>query len=339
MNYNDEKKYVGNIDQLFKCVSFRMLNGKADNVKMLDVNNGSGLNFNVNLDRGMDIPYLSYKGSNIGYISPCGVVAPQYFDDKELGFLKSFTAGFLTTCGLLNVGTPGEYKGRHYGLHGNVSHLPAINYSYDILQEEGKEPYLEIKGRVEEAAIFGERMSLNRTIHCSYKDKKIHIYDTVKNNGFTKSQHMILYHINIGYPFLCEDSEIFMPSMEVRPRTKHSREGMDDWDKLESPQDNYEEMCFYHKLKSDTNNMATVKIFNPRINMGIAIDIDTTTLDHFVQWKMMGKGDYVTGLEPCNCTIDGVEDAYNNGQIKFLEPDEEVHYHLTVRIIDGKENL
>ncbi|WP_274595949.1 DUF4432 family protein [Robinsoniella peoriensis] len=38
-------------------------------------------------------------------------------------------------------------------------------------------------------------------------------------------------------------------------------------------------------------------------------------LDHFVQWKMMGAGDYVMGLEPANATIDGIADAIENGSV------------------------
>lgn len=100
MNYQEEKKYVGHRDQLMRIKRFRMQEGKAEGVELLDVQNRSGMHFDVNVSRGMDIPYLDFCGENIGFVSPCGIVSPEYFDDKELGFLKSFTAGFLTTCGL-----------------------------------------------------------------------------------------------------------------------------------------------------------------------------------------------------------------------------------------------
>ena len=99
MNYKEEKKYIGHKDQLMKVKKIRMEDGKASGVEMVDVQNRSGMHFDVNISRGMDIPYLDFCGENIGFISPCGVVAPAYFDDKGLGFLKSFTAGFMTTCG------------------------------------------------------------------------------------------------------------------------------------------------------------------------------------------------------------------------------------------------
>ena len=165
MNYQEEKKYIGHKDQLMKVKKIKMQDGKAKDVELLDVQNRSGMHFDVNISRGMDIPYVDFCGENIGFISPCGVVAPEYFDDKGLGFLKSFTAGFMTTCGLKLAGAPCEYEGQSYGLHGNISHTPAEDVSYSIV-EDGETPYVDIKGRVRDAIIFGEKLTLDREIKC-----------------------------------------------------------------------------------------------------------------------------------------------------------------------------
>lgn len=94
------RKYVGDISQLFGVKDYRMSGGKAEGVRAVDIKNGSGLEYTVLPDRGLDIAYLSYKSTNISYISKTGIVAPQYFDKSGLSFLRSFYAGFLTTCGL-----------------------------------------------------------------------------------------------------------------------------------------------------------------------------------------------------------------------------------------------
>lgn len=154
MNYQEEKKYVGHRDQLMRIKRFRMQEGKAEGVELLDVQNRSGMHFDVNVSRGMDIPYLDFCGENIGFVSPCGIVSPEYFDDKELGFLKSFTAGFLTTCGLKVAGAPCEYEGTFYGLHGNLSHIPAEEVSA-VIEENGDSPCAVMKGKVRDAVIFG----------------------------------------------------------------------------------------------------------------------------------------------------------------------------------------
>ncbi len=339
MDYKEEKKYVGNTDQLFKVMKVKMEEGRAKSVELLDVLDASGLQFDVNISRGMDIPYLNFKGKNIGFISPCGVVAPEYFDDKELGFLKSFTAGFLTTCGLKTVGSPNEYEGKSYGLHGNYSNTPASNFSYKIVENESEAPYLEINGYVEDAMIFDDKLSLNRNIRCYYKEKKITISDRVTNEGYKKALHMILYHCNIGYPILSPNSEVYIPSNTVIPRNDYSRAGLNEWMLTQEPDPDYQEMCYYHTLTPDNDNHAVAAIFNPDINMGIAIDVDLSTLNYFVQWKMMGAKDYVMGLEPANSTIDGIEDAINNGSAKYLDALESVEYHLEFRILESREEF
>lgn len=160
MNYQEEKKYIGHKDQLMKVKKIRMEGGKASGVEMVDVQNRSGMHFDVNISRGMDIPYLDFCGENIGFISPCGVVAPEYFDDKGLGFLKSFTAGFMTTCGLKVAGAPCEYEGTSYGLHGNLSHTPAENVSY--VTTKAAQYHAQCQRNRPCAIIFGDKMSLNR---------------------------------------------------------------------------------------------------------------------------------------------------------------------------------
>ena len=336
MNYWKEKKYIGNSEQLFRVNRVKFQDGKADGVSMIEVQNRSGMQFSVNVSRGMDIPYLNFCGENIGYISPCGIVGPQYFDDKGLGFLKSFTAGFLTTCGLKLAGAPCKYGGKEYGLHGNASHTPAEHVKYGII-EENDGAYAEIFGTVKDAVIFGEKIRLDRKIRCNYKEKKFTIHDKVTNEGYKRVHHMILYHCNIGYPILSPYSEVYIPSSEIIPRNDHSKQGIANCRKVEETDPDYEEMCFYHKLIPDNENCASVAVYNPKLDLGVALKVHLDTLDHFVQWKMMGAGDYVMGLEPGNTTIDGIEDAIKNGSMKYLEPEESVNHEIEVQMIQGKE--
>lgn len=159
------------------------------------------------------------------------------------------------------------------------------------------------------------------------------------NEGYKKVRHMILYHCNIGYPVLAPDSEVYIPSMNTNARNAHALEGIDSWMKTQEADPDYEEMCYYHTLKPDENNHSFVAIYNPELDMGIAIEIDLSTLDHLVQWKMMGAGDYVMGLEPANTTIDGIEDAIENGSMKYLDAGESVEYHLTFHVLQGREEF
>lgn len=328
----EELKYVGNIDQLFNVREVKLVEGKSNNVRVIEVSNGSGLYFEVNVDRGFDIPTLRYNGINCGYVSQCGNASPTYFDDKELGFLKNFNVGFLTTCGLKSIGSPSELNGKSYGLHGNISNTPADHYYYKFDNDE-KGSFVELNASVYDSGIFEDKLRLDRKIKCYYKENKIIIDDTVTNEGFTKAIHNILYHMNFGYPLLSEDSEMYLESDEVIPRTKRAEDLLDIYKKIEKPQAEYEEACYYHKLKRNKNNNSVFGVFNSNLKIGVAINIDTTNLDKLVEWKLMKKKDYVLGLEPTNNLIDGLADLAEKGLIKYLNPQSSVNYHIEVNLI------
>lgn len=112
--YQQERKYIGDMSQLFLVKEYCYTSGKGAGLRAVDVANGSGLSLTVAKDRGMDLQYLSYKGINLGFVTPAGVVAPQYYSDKGLDFLHSFTAGMLTTCGLQYFGAPCSDAGRSW---------------------------------------------------------------------------------------------------------------------------------------------------------------------------------------------------------------------------------
>jgi hypothetical protein len=70
------------------------------------VRTGAGLCFTVLPGRCLDIAWADYKSIGLTHITKAGVVAPQYYEKDKLGWLRTFFAGLLTTCGLFNVGWP-----------------------------------------------------------------------------------------------------------------------------------------------------------------------------------------------------------------------------------------
>ena len=92
-------KYIGHPAQISGVEEVILAKGKGKGMTLLQVRNGLGLELVLSADRAMDIARVTFKGDNIGYFSPCGYVAPGFYDNRGNGFLKSFTAGFLTTCG------------------------------------------------------------------------------------------------------------------------------------------------------------------------------------------------------------------------------------------------
>lgn len=317
-------KYMGHPNQVYGVEEMRLCGGKGDGMRMLYVRNGKGLEFWVSLDRCADISRLSLNGVNYGYFAPCGYVSPKYYDDKGTGFLKSFTAGFFTTCGLTAVGSPCTDQGEELPLHGTISNTPCENFGYWI-SEDG----IHIKATIRDAAIFSRQLLLEREYIVPLDENVIYMTDKIKNIGSAESPLEILYHCNMGYPLLDENAEIKIPATEVTPRTESAAAGVKDCLKAEKPQKGYEEMCFYHTLKGDTE----VSIYNPTINKGLKICYNADELKYFTQWKMMGEYDYVMGLEPGNCTPDGRAVMREKGLLDFIKAGEEKIFNLKFEMI------
>lgn len=312
-------KYMGHINQTMGVEEMRLSGGKADGMRMLYVRNGKGLEFWVSADRCADISRLSFKGDNYSYFSPCGYVSPKYYDDKGEGFLKSFTAGFFTTCGLTAVGSCCVDDGEETALHGTISNTPCENIGH-WTSEDG----IHIKAIIRDARIFSHKLILEREYIVSLDKNEITLKDTVKNIGNTVSPLMLLYHCNMGYPLLDENAKITIPSTEVVRRSDGEKMELNECVKVEKPQNGYEEVCYYHTLSGDTE----VSIYNPNIKKGLKMSYDADQMKYFTQWKMMGEYDYVMGLEPGNCTPDGRKVMREKGLLEFINPGEERTFKL-----------
>ena len=125
MNKRDFHRYTGHTAQLFGIKEYQLIGGRAKGVRAFDIRNGSGLEFTLLSGRCLDISALSFKSINCGYLAQPGIVAPEYYEPEGAGALRSFFLGFLTTCGLRNVGSPCEDEGESFGLHGRISNIPA----------------------------------------------------------------------------------------------------------------------------------------------------------------------------------------------------------------------
>ncbi|MBR5307923.1 MAG: aldose 1-epimerase family protein [Clostridia bacterium] len=315
-------KYIGHPSQLYGIEEMRLCGGKAEGMRLLQANNGKGLMLTVSADRCGDIPRLSYKGINLGFFSPCGYVAPEYYDNKGAGFLGSFTAGFLTTCGLCAVGSPCEDGGEVLPLHGTIGNTPAENVMY--YEQDGA---LHIKLTVRDATLFSHKLVLVREYTLPLDKNEFTIRDTVTNIGFEESPYMILYHFNMGYPLLSENAVVTVPNKGITPRNDRAAEGIENALCMEKPQAGFEEQCYYFDVTE-----GCVKIYNPDVKVGLSINYDTRELPFFTEWKMMGAGDYVLGLEPGNCTPDGRDVLREKKLLKFLASGESASQTITIRI-------
>ncbi|MBQ1935508.1 MAG: aldose 1-epimerase family protein [Clostridia bacterium] len=310
-----------------------LVRGKGKGMTLLEVRNGKGLQITLSADRCMDLSRVTYKGRNMGWFSPVGYVAPAYYDDQGAGFLKSFTGGFLTTCGLTAVGSPCTDEGETLPLHGRVSNTPCEDYSY-----EETEDALTIRATVREASVFGHQMLLHRQVVVSKKGNTVTLLDRVENVGAKPSPCMLLYHFNMGYPLLSESAKLVIPNHSVVGRTPEAQADIARALTVEAPQADYAEQCFYYDVK-EQNGMASCGIYNPEIQAGLIMSFDKKSLNKFTQWKQMGEHEYVMGLEPGNCLPDGRDAVRQRGELTLLNPNESATFKTVLTFTDIESDV
>ena len=319
--------YIGHEHQIYGVEEMRLVGGKADGMRILQVRNGSGLEFTVSLDRCADISRLSLNGVNYGFFSSCGYVSPKYYDGRGDGFLKSFTGGFLTTCGLSNVGKACTDEGVEYPLHGTISNTPAEDVRYWIENDE-----IHIKATMRDASLFSYKLILEREYVSPLFKNELHVKDTVKNIGSQETPIQILYHCNVGYPILSENTVLSIPAVKITPRNEHAAADIDNCFKMEKPQPDYEECCYFHTMDSDPE----ISVYNPDLKKGFSMSYDSSALSYFTEWKMMGEQDYVLGVEPGNTLPDGRAYMRENGLLEYIKPGEEKNYALNFKFTEDK---
>ena len=342
MNKTFNKKeilpYLGNLSQVFGMKEYTMTGGRAAGIRAVDVKTGSGLEFTVVADRCMDIEALSFEGINCSYINKTGMVAPAYYDKDGIEFLRSFFGGFLTTCGLRNVGVPCEDEGEAFPLHGRISSIPAEEFSARTVWNNGI-PEVIISGCMKEGRMFGENLVLHREIVCRYGESRFTIRNRIENQGFRKEGIMLLFHFNLGYPLLDENARLVTPTGKLNPRDAEAMKGSNEFNRFQKPTPDYAEQVFYHDLKTRPDGSTSVALINDKLELGVALHFNKSQLCNFIQWKQMGEGEYVLGMEPANCLVAGRAEERKNGTLQYLAAGESMHFDVDVEIVRGKDEI
>lgn len=317
---------VGDISQIAGALPYTYDAGKAKGTSAVEVKTGSGLGFVILLDKGMNIAYAEYKGVPFSYISKTGVVSPDHYDEPD--FLRSFEGGLLTTCGITYMGAPCVDEGVKLGAHGRISNIPAYDVCISQDWDENDEYCIIVSGKVRESSMFGENMVLKRTIKTYLGSDSFTIHDEVVNEGFTKTPLMILYHMNFGYPLLSEDAKLTTNCENLRPRDDAAKPGVNDAYEFSAPIADYAEQVFYR----DSVKQSYAELKNDKLGIACRIEFDGEQLPYLVEWKQVGKKEYVVGLEPGTNPPDGRDKIRKRGELIELEPYEKREFDLKISL-------
>ena len=333
MEKNELLRYIGNISQTGYCRHYTLNEGWGRGMRASDINTGSGLQYTVLPDRGLDISLASYKGVNLVYLTCNGETHPAFYEPEGLGWLHTFAGGLLTTCGLTHFGAPCIDNGEHLGLHGRISTIPVKQFA-DLSGWDENDYNFKIRGIIEEGVLFGKKMRMEREISSKRGQNMIRIKDVITNFGNKPSPYNILYHMNFGYPLLDENAELVIDSAETIPRDQEATNGITDFRTFIKPQQEYKEQVFFHKLNGGNNGVSSVILKNKKIGVSVSINLNVNELPFLTQWKMMGYGEYVLGIEPCNVPCKSRDMLREEKLLPMLEPDESKTNILEISVND-----
>lgn len=327
--------HMGSIQQIAGVQRATLEEGKGKGSSLIRVRNGRGLDFTLVPDRSLDIFDATYKGIPLAWISTNGLVSNSHYDKREAGWLGSFGGGLLVTCGLRNVGPPCTTDKEHFGLHGRISSTPAIHVNTRSYWKEDNY-FIEVSGEIRETNVFGENLVCYRTIVVSTLDNHIHIHDRVINEGFREEYLALLYHFNWGSPLLSEHSELLFNPIQTKVRD--SKAPAHSWNQLSPPTAGVEEVVYLHEMKGENGNQASYILRNSALGLGVKVTWNCDQLPYLTQWKMMGQGEYVLGLEPGNCFPLGRVHEMDNTRMDRLLSFEEKNINLSIKLFDNQVN-
>lgn len=328
---------VGNLYQVAGVRELEFKNGLMHGVKAVEVKNGSGLNFKVLLDRCMDIADADYQGKPIAWISKNGLIAPQYYENGGPGFLRSFSGGLITTCGLTQAGNPCVDGDEILGIHGRISHIPVEKHNVDEYWNED-ELVIRLSGQARESCLYRENLVLKREIVCSSAAPAIHVSDEIINEGFNESPFMILYHVNFGFPIVSSSSRLYSSADLVEPWNSDAKNGDGEYSRFCDPVPGYLFQCFTHHMPMDQEKVA-VALINEELDYGGYISYSPRQMPCFNEWKMMGEQDYVVGFEPGINIPEGRIEARNNNRLHTLKPGEKYDIKYEIGILNDRKAI
>jgi hypothetical protein len=307
---------VGETTQAFGVERFTYDEGVEGGVKAARLRTGGGLDLTVLFSRGMDIGAASLDGVPFAWVSATGWAHPHAFVPEHRGWLQTFHGGLLTGCGLINAGAANTDGDEALGIHGRLSHLPATETAARV-EWSGDDATLRIEGTLREATVFGENLRLRRVISAPAGFTTVTITDTVTNEGFVESPLMLLYHLNFGWPLVDSGTRILLPAgSTTTPRDDVAQQGIATATTLDAPTPGYAEQCFFHEVPDED---VTVTMVNPA-GMGVHVRYLKSQFPYLTQWKMMGEGEYVCGIEPANCKVYGRAAERAAGRLQTIAP-------------------
>ena len=235
-------------------------------IRIIEVNNGSGLSFTVYPDRDMSIGECAIKG--IG-AAPRGKNPDIYSGMFASGALPGYEfteiSGMDSFCG---------WRGESY--------------------------VMEISGEIIHRTAGGKILRRHRSISTAMGKNILTIEENIGNPGSEAAEFPCGFSINFAWPMINESVWLATAEHRITPLNEAAESGLKDWCRIPVPQKDFAEAFFHHDLPADRDGISGIMLINPELKLTVSVKCTKAALPHLFQRKEMLENKYMLNLLPGN---------------------------------------
>ncbi|WP_417538043.1 aldose 1-epimerase family protein [Marinomonas sp.] len=282
------------------------------------------------------------KDVRFGWDSPVKEVVHPSFINQEasggIGWLDGFNE-MVVRCGYQWAGHPGQDGDEFLTLHGRIQNTPADEV---VLEVEQVPPYrVSLRGRVDEKRFKFTNFELHTVLSLAPDEPYLLVEDTLVNKGSYPREYQAIYHNNFAQPILENGAQLHVPVAELSPFNDYAAGGLNDWNQMPAPTQDFDEMVFNIRPLSDEKGFSHALLHNANASHGIEVSYQTDTLPVLTVWKntdTLEQG-YVVGIEP------GTSFAYNRfyqrglGLVPTIAAGESKHFVVRFGLLTNEDQV
>jgi hypothetical protein len=315
--------------------------GLRDGIDLIEVHNGA-LSYSILPTRGMGLWRGDYHGLRLGWTAPVeGPVHPKFVNLADRGGL-GWLAGFdelLCRCGLSFNGPPGNDRGTPLTLHGRIANVPAGLVEVSVSLDP---PYeLSVTGEVEEGCLFFGRLRLRTTYSTVPGSNRVVITDRVDNLAAQPAEMQLLYHCNLGPPFLEAGGRVLVPIREMAPLTARAAEGIDTYETYAPPTPGFAEQVYVYEPVADAKGNTLALLTSAGGDKAVCLRWNVSALPCFTVWKnsLPLEEGYVTGLEPATGYPNFKTFEREKGRVRRIPPGGHWQAQWSIEAVDTPQGV
>ncbi|MFN3193513.1 MAG: aldose 1-epimerase family protein [Aureliella sp.] len=333
---SDEALSVSTVAGEFRCERYRMEEGIQAGSELLLVETDR-VRVAICPTRGMSLWRAAIDGLECGWNSPVpGPVHPSFVPLEEpsgLGWLSGFDE-LLVRCGLRSFGAPDFGKNGQllFPLHGSIGNLPASNVEIDVDPDHS---LLTVSGTVHETRFMQWNLKLQAAYVIPFGEPEIMVRDQVVNASPNPASAQLLYHVNVGKPFLGQNAKLHLETSRVVARNAHAANDLQSWSQYLGPTAGYSEQVYFSEGNAGEGDWSRAILESAGGDSAFCVHYKTDTLPYFSQWKnTVAEADgYVTGLEPGTGFPNPRSFEEEKGRLVELAPGESREFSVNLRVL------